>query len=62
MSMMEVGNVRMAVLERLVDVHVSVRLAGRVVGRVCMPVVLVVRMPMLVFDRGVDVQVIVTLP
>jgi hypothetical protein len=59
MPMMEIGDVRMLMLEPRVPVLMRVRLAGRIAGSMGVPVMLVVHMAMVVLHRlmGVDVAV-----
>src|SRR5437764_14198732 len=61
MPVVDVRVVRVAVPQRLVAVRVAVRLAGRVVGAVFVPVVFVVDVPVVVFQRLVLVFVLVPL-
>jgi uncharacterized membrane protein YfcA len=49
-AVMEVGSVRMGVLDRLVSVRMCVRLARRVLRKVCVLVMLVVHVKMIVRD------------
>ncbi len=59
MTMMRVRIMRMCVGERNVLVPVGVRFAGRVTGRMPVPMMLVVNMPVLVIERVMDVRVLV---
>ena len=61
MLVMQVGIMRVLVHHRRVAVRMGVRFARRIGRRVRVPVVLVVRVPVLVLHRFVDVLVIVAL-
>ena len=62
MPVVDVRNVRVVVLERVVHVRVGMRLPGRVMRRVRVLVMLVMRVPVLVRKVIVHVDVLVSLP